>query len=626
MLGLDVKADPLQGAPQGRGIVLEKVGIECRQPNSAVRKCVAPDTRVLLSDDTFLSMGELARSWRISQVQTFNSKSRLVEPSPLIDYFRLTRSEARQAGAHEVVTAETGRRVVSSGDHPFFTSRGVVPAKDLRTGDRLVVYPSDPVQKQFSKKQVLSDEDVRRTVPVNARPERIVEQLYAKGLLPLTYASPSLPRLARLAGHLFGDGTLSYSRGGNGFEGKIIATGKKEDVEEVRADIAALGFHASPVYDGEATSLVNHTDGTQQIISGQYHLASCTSIVLYTLVKALGIPSGRKSDSEYSIPRWISNGPLWVKREFLAAYFGSELEKPRLKKDNTSFTQPSLAVHKTMEKATSLRLFLADLKDLVGDFDVRISTVTLAPHILRKNGKTSIRAVLRIASDLPNLLKLYGRVGYRYNMSRERTARHAYEYLLQRQYSADKTRAAYSMAMKLRRKGATIREVHKAVQDAGHDSVTLGAVTYWVSVGIKNMEKLGRTRKSIRFDNFVASNQDLPDGLAWETVAKAQPSEETDLRDVTTLSDNHNFFANGFLTSNCVRTQLIKNGTVVTAFLPGDGALNFVDEHDEVVIEGIGGDAGKAYGDLPGTRFKVFKVNGVSLDMLITGRKEKPRR
>src|SRR5213596_1536526 len=40
MLGLDYKSDPLQGAPQGRGIVLEKVGIECRQPNSAVRKCV----------------------------------------------------------------------------------------------------------------------------------------------------------------------------------------------------------------------------------------------------------------------------------------------------------------------------------------------------------------------------------------------------------------------------------------------------------------------------------------------------------------------------------------------------------------------------------------------------------
>jgi small subunit ribosomal protein S12 len=37
----------------------------------------------------------------------------------------------------------------------------------------------------------------------------------------------------------------------------------------------------------------------------------------------------------------------------------------------------------------------------------------------------------------------------------------------------------------------------------------------------------------------------------------------------------------------CVRIQLIKNGKSITAFLPRDGALNFVDEHDEVIVEGI---------------------------------------
>src|SRR5713101_329665 len=58
----------------------------------------------------------------------------------------------------------------------------------------------------------------------------------------------------------------------------------------------------------------------------------------------------------------------------------------------------------------------------------------------------------------------------------------------------------------------------------------------------------------------------------------------------------------------CVRAQLIKNGKVVTAFLPGDGALNFVDEHDEVIIEGIGGPRGGSMGDLPGVRYKVIKV------------------
>ena len=39
-LRLDIKADPLEGSPQARGIVIEKVGIEAKQPNSAIRKCV----------------------------------------------------------------------------------------------------------------------------------------------------------------------------------------------------------------------------------------------------------------------------------------------------------------------------------------------------------------------------------------------------------------------------------------------------------------------------------------------------------------------------------------------------------------------------------------------------------
>lgn len=75
-----------------------------------------------------------------------------------------------------------------------------------------------------------------------------------------------------------------------------------------------------------------------------------------------------------------------------------------------------------------------------------------------------------------------------------------------------------------------------------------------------------------------------------------------------------------------VRVQLIKNGKVVTAFCPGDGAINFIDEHDEVIIEGIGGPKGGSMGDIPGIRYKVVKVNRVSLKELVKGRKEKPRR
>lgn len=76
----------------------------------------------------------------------------------------------------------------------------------------------------------------------------------------------------------------------------------------------------------------------------------------------------------------------------------------------------------------------------------------------------------------------------------------------------------------------------------------------------------------------------------------------------------------------CVRVQLIKNSRQVTAFTPGDGAIGFIDEHDEVVIEGIGGARGGSYGDIPGVRYKVIKVNNVSLNELVKGRKEKSTR
>jgi small subunit ribosomal protein S12 len=64
----------------------------------------------------------------------------------------------------------------------------------------------------------------------------------------------------------------------------------------------------------------------------------------------------------------------------------------------------------------------------------------------------------------------------------------------------------------------------------------------------------------------------------------------------------------------------------IAAKLPRDGAMNFIDEHDEVHIQGMGATQGGAMGDIPGVRFKVFKVNGTSLHELVIGKKEKPRR
>ncbi len=76
----------------------------------------------------------------------------------------------------------------------------------------------------------------------------------------------------------------------------------------------------------------------------------------------------------------------------------------------------------------------------------------------------------------------------------------------------------------------------------------------------------------------------------------------------------------------CCRVQLTKNGKQVSVFIPGNLAQKFIDEHDEVMIERIGGKQGRSKGDIPGIRWKVTKVNDQPLDRLASGKIEKGRR
>jgi len=43
-------------------------------------------------------------------------------------------------------------------------------------------------------------------------------------------------------------------------------------------------------------------------------------------------------------------------------------------------------------------------------------------------------------------------------------------------------------------------------------------------------------------------------------------------------------------------------------------------------VDGLGGSQRGQMGSIPGVRYKVVAVNGVSLEMLRKGRKEKPKR
>ena len=75
----------------------------------------------------------------------------------------------------------------------------------------------------------------------------------------------------------------------------------------------------------------------------------------------------------------------------------------------------------------------------------------------------------------------------------------------------------------------------------------------------------------------------------------------------------------------CVRVQLHKNNKRITAYVPRDGGMSFIDENDEVLVAGFGR-SGHAKGDIPGVRFKIVKVAGCGLFALWSRKKEKPQK
>ncbi|MEM2899908.1 MAG: hypothetical protein QXT63_03880, partial [Thermoplasmata archaeon] len=71
-----------------------------------------------------------------------------------------------------------------------------------------------------------------------------------------------------------------------------------------------------------------------------------SNLPLGVFLIALGAPIGRKSENLTKIPSWIINGSKKIKKEFLSAYFGSELQIIRPRKYGKGFDMIRLYIYK----------------------------------------------------------------------------------------------------------------------------------------------------------------------------------------------------------------------------------------------------------------------------------------
>lgn len=140
-------------------------------------------------------------------------------------------------------------------------------------------------------------------------------------------------------------------------------------------------------------------------------------------------------------------------------------------------------------------------------------------------------------------------------------------------------------------------------------------------MGLKSAQSLKKKRKKFRWKDRAYKVKTLNLYAKSDPLEGANQAKGIVLQKVQKEAKQPNSAMR-----KCCRVQLTKNSKQVTAFIPGNLAQKFIDEHDEVMIERIGGKQGRSKGDIPGVRFKVIKVNDQPLARLATGKIEKGRR
>ena len=617
-LNLKEKSDPLGGAAQAKGIVLEKRQLEAKQPNSAMRKCVSPETKVLL-DGSYVKIKDLPRYK--NKVISVNWDNKELENTGVSVYMKLD-TKKQNDKVYRIKTKETGREITATQDHPFYTDKGVIDLKDLKISNRVAVYPYDSIEYEHSDTLLVDKNKIEEVAPYNTKFSKVYKELERRNLLPLKTSNEKIAKITRVLGHLFGDGGIYEDKARNSLRYKIVFSGKPEDLEEIRKDVCDLGFYISPIFESYSRSYVESNKGIH-IIEGTSYQFRITNKSFALLLIALGVPVGNKTLLDYGFPSWLNKSPKWIKKEFLRAFFGSELLKPGVyKKNGIVPLKPSLCFSKL--KGLSVNSFISSFSEILKDFHIDIKTIILIKEFIRKDATRTIQYLVSFSSNMNSLINLYGKIGYVYSKEREKLACYMHEYLLIKKHIIEKRIKALKEIKILVSNGCSIS---KAVKGINLDGLTRESATYWLREGV-NEEKIKIPNNYLKNFNEWSKEaaKNLDNGLVWETVDSIEEAKLADVRDITTESENHNFIANGFLTSNCVFCQLTKNGRQVTAFVPGYNAIKFIDEHDEVIVESIGGSRGKSKGDIPGVRWKVIKVNDQSLNALVRGKIEKGRR
>jgi tRNA-splicing ligase RtcB len=516
--------------------------------------CLSGDSLILHNLGYNLKIKEFERMWTDEKIGCFDFNSGEFTDTGIVNFLRREPDNR----VLKVIT-KTGRKIIATEEHPFYTRDGMVELKNLSQGSEVAIYPFGGVPYEKPGDEIIiAEKDIRRillTLEKDSRGhglEQIIIHLKRRGLLPLRYGSQQLPYILKVMGYVFGDGSIHFAKKRE--EGITQFSGNTEDLESIRKDIASIGYRCSGVYSRKRKQKIETSYSTYEFESTDTECKVSSSSFAILLV-ALGVPLGNKARQEYHIPQWLFKAPLWQKRLFLASFFGAEMTTPKtMTGHGHNFYCPVVSMNKKGKFVKNGILFFREISELLNDFGVNTLKISQ-----RKENVNTFRLRLTLSGRPENMINLFSRVGFEYNRKWSWIANVAVQYLKWKQLViAERKEMDTRVKEKQLVKGVSARDIFSGLDSS---SVNFRFVERSVYEG-KNFE----LRVPANFPDFDQFSEKAREGLegsgmVWDEIESIKEVDfDGYVYDFTVAHPHHNFVANNFVVSNCgvrlLRTNL----------------------------------------------------------------------
>jgi tRNA-splicing ligase RtcB len=418
----------------------------------------------------------------------------------------------RNGQALQRIKTEAGFELLCTPDHPVLTRDGMKEAHKLSTSDEVGIHPFEGAEYED-----LADFEI---LPERNFEAAIREELKKRGLLPLSSKNRKLPYLIKIFGYLLGDGVI--------YDKNMVFYGKRADLENIVKDIQILGY-TGRIHERTREHRIKGYKFTRK---ETFLKVSARSLV--ELLRVLGYPRGDKTEANFYVPVWVLRLPKWLKRLFLATYFGAEMSKPKTM-NGYDFYMPEVKLSKKKGKRESGLRFLLQLQEILREFGVA-STISVSE-------KTKSKVIFRlgIKENLENLIRLWSKINYEYNRKRRELATAAIVYL--------------------KLKHAVIREREqlrkKIREERGKSSPSKLLEKYGEFINKKFIERslyeVEKTRLPFGFITFEEFLNKFSNGeIIYDKIVEIGKREgNIPVYDITVDDNHHNFVADCFVVSNC---------------------------------------------------------------------------